>query len=136
MRNQLHCYTNQACLRPRKVIFAELCCWKAKPKLVCCREAFEVETLSDRFWELGASDLHAVSCIGFLRSGTTIPDQSCSLWAFLRFNFEHLSRNKEASPTGKRPGDVGKHCAELRYQPAFLWFVVHLVFQICICVFD
>jgi hypothetical protein len=80
----------------------ELCWRKAKPKSVCCREAFEVETLSDRFWELGASVLHAVSFAGFLRSGTTRPDQSCSLWALLRCNFEHLSRNKEASPTRKK----------------------------------
>jgi hypothetical protein len=115
---------------------AELCWRKAKPKSVCCREAFEVETLSDRFWELGASVWHAVSFAGFLRSGTTRPDQSCSLWALLRCNFEHLIRNKEASPTGKRPGDVGKHCAELRYQPAFLWFVVLYCFQIYTCVFD
>jgi hypothetical protein len=47
------------------VRFAELCCWRAKPKPFCCRVALEVETLSDRFWELGASDLRAVSCIGF-----------------------------------------------------------------------
>jgi hypothetical protein len=54
----------------------------------------------------------------------------------MRCNFEHLSRNKEASPTGKRPGDVGKHCDELRYQPAFLWFAVYDSFQICICVLN
>ena len=73
--------------------FAELCCWRAKPKSVCCREALEVETLSDRFWELGASVWRVVSFAEFLRSGTTRPDQSCRLWALLRCNFEHLSRN-------------------------------------------
>jgi hypothetical protein len=60
----------------------------------------------------------------------------CSLLALLRCNFEHLSRNKESFPTGKMPEDVGKHCAELRYQPAFLWFVVYYSFQICICIFE
>jgi hypothetical protein len=95
-----------------------------------------VDTLSDRFWELGASVLHDVSFAGFLRSGTTRTNQYCSHLALLGCNFEHLRRNKEASPTGKRPGDVGKHFSELRYQPAFLWFAVYYSFQIFICEFD
>ena len=90
-----------------------------------------------RHCQIVSGSLEHQFCMSFSLQGSRYLGEQdhISHLALQRCNFEHLSRNKEASPTEKRPGDVGKSCAELRYQPACLWFDVYFSFQICICVY-
>jgi hypothetical protein len=46
-----------------------------KPKSFLCREAIEERNFAGHFWELRSTVFSVVSCVGFLRSRRTQPDQ-------------------------------------------------------------
>ena len=137
MWNQLLRYINQTCLRPRDS-HSEQSYAGGKPS----QSQFDAgKPLRWRRCRIVSRSLEHQFCVSFLLLGSwdlgqqdrisLVANRNC--WDVILSTWAEI---KKPPPQGKRPGDVGKHCAELRYQPAFLWFAVHYCFQICICLFD